>query len=314
MIESYSEAFTFIISIIPFFSFIFQFDSGFSCEFDKPEDATCNLKCQNDGVCKSGLKDNSFIQQLGKSIEGYDTQHAELFEHCVCSNNFFGIQCEHKMEICPGGDHVCLHGSQCVVRNEGGSTGEEKYMCDCDAAFDSLEKYAGKFCQYSSTDICTKNGQPGMGKANFAFCVNNGQCMGKVDDGEDPPGCFCPEGFYGDHCEYLEAEEEEDDTYTFEGDYVIPDIEPPPPAVSKLIRGLSAAVIVTVIAFIAVLLRSLLKGPSNAADIKNALSESESSAATTGIGNNFSGDGSMEDIEVEDYTNDHTDKTNVQIV
>lgn len=218
------------------------------------------------------------------------------------------------MEICPGGDHVCLHGSQCVVRNEGGSTGEEKYMCDCDAAFDSLEKYAGKFCQYSSTDICTKNGQPGMGKANFAFCVNNGQCMGKVDDGEDPPGCFCPEGFYGDHCEYLESEEEEDDTYTFEGDYVIPDIEPPPPTMSKLILGLSAAVIVTVIAFIAVLLRSLLKGPSNAADIKNALSESESSAATTGIANNYSGDSSMEDIEVEDYTNDHNDKTNVQIV
>lgn len=124
------------------------------------------------------------------------------------------------------------------------------------------------------------------------------------------------QGFYGDHCEYLEAEEEEDDTYTFEGDYVIPDIEPPPPAVSKLILGLSAAVIVTVVAFIAVLLRSLFKGQSNAADIKNALSESESSAEVTnatGVVNNYSGDGSLEDIEVEDYVNDNTD-TNVQIV
>ena len=295
-------------------------NSGHSCEFDKPEDATCSLKCQNGGQCKSGFKDNSFIQELGKSIEGYDTQHAELFEHCVCPNNFFGIQCEHKLEICPGGDHVCLHGSQCVVRNEGGSTGEVKYMCDCDAAFDSLEKYAGKFCQYSSTDICTKNGQPGMGKANFAFCVNNGQCKGKVNDGEDPPGCFCPEGFYGDHCEYLEVEEKDDDSYTFEGDYTIPDIQGPPAAMNDLVFGLSAAVIVVVIAFIVVLLRALFKGPgSNAADIKNALSETESSAAatnTTGIINTNSGDGSLEDIEVDDYVNNHTDKqmTNVQIV
>jgi hypothetical protein len=48
-----------------------------------------------------------------------------------------------------------------------------------------VEKYAGKFCQYTSTDICTRNGRPGVGKANFAFCVNNGRCVKKVDDTEE---------------------------------------------------------------------------------------------------------------------------------
>jgi hypothetical protein len=63
---------------------------------------------------------------------------------------------------------------------------------------------AGKFCQYTSTDICTKNGQPGVGKANFAFCVNNGLCKAKVEDNEAHPGCDCEEGFTGNHCEFLE--------------------------------------------------------------------------------------------------------------
>ena len=125
---------------------------------------------------------------------------------------------------------MCLHGSQCLAKNEGNSTvGEMYYMCDCDAAFDSLEKYAGKFCQYSSTDICTKNGQPGMGKANFAFCVNNGICKGRVEDGEDPPGCTCPDGFYGDHCEYLEEEKEEDNGKFDGGDNDLDDDYQTPP-------------------------------------------------------------------------------------
>ncbi len=224
-------------------------------------------------------------------------------------------------------------------------------MCDCDSAFDSLEKYAGKFCQYSSTDICTKNGQPGMGKANFAFCVNNGICKGKVEDGEDPPGCTCPEGFYGDHCEYLEEEKEEDEgkfdggvdvdpnVEVLDDDYQTPPIARPRPAVTKpspvvataaeskgpkkVVLGLAVAIIATVVIFVGVIVRALFKGPS-AADIKDALSEedtsSEAASNVSGIVQSGSGDGSLEDIEVDDYVNNHsnilTDKemTNVQIV
>jgi len=314
---------------------------GPSCEYNSEEDAKCNLKCQNGGQCRSGTKDNSLIEQLGKGIDGYnDTHHSELFEHCVCPHNYFGIQCEHKLEICPGGDHVCLHGSQCLAKNEGNSTlGEMYYMCDCDAAFDSLEKYAGKFCQYSSTDICTKNGQPGMGKANFAFCVNNGICKGRVEDGEDPPGCTCPDGFYGDHCEYLEEEKEEDNGKFDGGDNDLDDDYQTPPinaglrptiktkSPNAVVIGLSAAVIVAVIVFVGIIVRSLfVKGPgANAADVKDALGEEETSATPTssnmsGIVQSSSVDGSLEDIEVDDYVNNHSnvlsdkEMTNVQIV
>ncbi|KAL3894371.1 MAG: hypothetical protein SGARI_007766, partial [Bacillariaceae sp.] len=107
--------------------------------------------------------------------------------------------------ICPGGDHVCLHGSKCVAQDEGDGSAPTSHKCDCDHGFDAVEKYAGKFCQYTSTDICTKNGQPGIGKANFAFCVNNGLCKAKVADDEPHPGCVCENGFTGDHCEFLEG-------------------------------------------------------------------------------------------------------------
>ncbi|KAL3908371.1 MAG: hypothetical protein SGILL_008509, partial [Bacillariaceae sp.] len=44
---------------------------------------------------------------------------------------------------------------------------------------------------------------PGIGKANFAFCVNNGLCKAKVETDEPHPGCNCEDGFEGDHCEFL---------------------------------------------------------------------------------------------------------------
>lgn len=62
---------------------------------------------------------------------------------------------------------------------------KDEHACDCDNAATPNEKYAGKFCQYSSTDICTRTGKPGVGKANFAFCVNDGKCKAKVADNEE---------------------------------------------------------------------------------------------------------------------------------
>jgi hypothetical protein len=112
-------------------------------------------------------------------MSSFNITQSQLFEHCVCADGYFGLQCEHKLEICPGGDHVCLHGSKCVAVDEGNGSEATKHTCDCDDGFDAVEKYAGKFCQYTSTDICTENGQPGVGKANFAFCVNNGICKKK---------------------------------------------------------------------------------------------------------------------------------------
>jgi hypothetical protein len=173
------------------------------CEFRDSELATnCTLSCSNEGKCRTGSKDMSLIDQFGSELDDFNQTHTENWEHCVCPDGFFGVQCEHELEICPGGNHVCLHGSSCVEQS---GTTELSHECDCDGGFDSVEKYAGKYCQYTSTDICTKNGHPGVGKANFAFCVNSGKCKARVDDTEPHPGCICPEGFAGDHCEFLEG-------------------------------------------------------------------------------------------------------------
>ena len=276
------------------------------------------------------------------------TKHSEIFEHCVCPSEFFGIQCEHKLAICPGGDHVCLHGSQCVAHNEGGTDGDEiKYTCDCDQAFDAVERYAGSFCQYTSTDICTINGQPGMGKANFAFCVNNGSCKGKVKDGEDPPGCMCPKGYTGDHCEYLSEDNHDDLEDDADGNSFAEDsrdgkddtasagsssssVSPTNNESSKpslLVLAVSSAVIFIVLLFSILILRALFCGLSKEDVLQGALAEEEtrSSAVTISKSSNNAintshGDDNDSLEEVEDYVNDHanvlteSEMENVQIV
>ena len=142
------------------------------------------------------------IANAGAELNAYNQTHVTTWEHCVCPQGYFGVQCQHELEICPGSDHVCLHGSKCVAEDE---TTNLSHSCDCDSGFDAIEKIAGKYCQYTSTDICTKNGRPGVGKANFAFCVNSGKCKAKVRDNQRHPGCTCPDGFAGDHCEFLDG-------------------------------------------------------------------------------------------------------------
>jgi hypothetical protein len=157
---------------------------GPACELTNSQTAlTCTLACQNGGECRNGAKDTSMFTGFGPELSAYNKTHNGYWEHCVCPEGFFGIQCEHQLEICPGGQHVCLHGSKCVANGES-NVDTTTHECDCDSGFDAVEKYAGKFCQYSSTDICTVNGRPGVGKANFAFCVNNGTCKKKVADTE----------------------------------------------------------------------------------------------------------------------------------
>jgi hypothetical protein len=122
------------------------------------------------------------FEQFGNELLLYNETH-QLWEHCICPEGFFGIQCEQQLQICPGGGHICLHGSQCI--SEGGTTnGNRSQACDCSPAFNTAQQYAGKFCQYTSTDICTKTGQSGTGTSNVAFCVNNGKCKANVSQNE----------------------------------------------------------------------------------------------------------------------------------
>jgi hypothetical protein len=89
-----------------------------------------------------------------------------------------------------------------------GATGSSNHKCDCASAFSADERYAGKFCQYSSTDLCTKNPDTTSGRStNNAFCVNNGICKARIEDGESHPGCNCPDGYEGEHCEFIKGKQ-----------------------------------------------------------------------------------------------------------
>eukprot|EP00980_Cylindrotheca_fusiformis_P014368 scaffold3827_cov179-Cylindrotheca_fusiformis.AAC.32 len=181
---------------------------GDQCEhhasMNETDVTNCNLDCRNDGNCRVGKKDTSLFSDFEEPLqEAGLKKHTDIgFQYCVCPEGYFGILCEHKLDICPGGEHICLHGSRCVGVNE---TTDLAHECDCKDGFDSLKTFAGKFCQYESTDICTKSRQPGLGKSKMAFCVNNGKCKGRVEETEDHPGCDCPDKYAGPHCEYLKG-------------------------------------------------------------------------------------------------------------
>ncbi|CAJ1892957.1 unnamed protein product [Cylindrotheca closterium] len=183
---------------------------GASCEHpgsaaidDVPK---CALQCKNGGSCRIGQKDTSLFSQFGADMEKYNQTNID-FQHCVCPDGYFGVQCEHQLDVCPGGEHVCLHGSKCVAINESDPDTLE-HKCDCEDSFDSINQFAGKYCQFESTDMCTKNGKPGLSNAKNAFCVNGGKCKSTVDDDQQRhPGCDCPDKYTGDHCEFIVGRE-----------------------------------------------------------------------------------------------------------
>jgi hypothetical protein len=181
------------------------------CEYTKKESqhTACTLECQNNGFCRKGAKDISVLEKYEQINGGLhrlltqsadDKAYAGDFEHCVCPKGYVGLQCEYKMDVCPGGDQVCLNGADCVpYRNEEGL----QFQCDCATASDNTKFFAGKYCEYSSTEICSTNGQVTKGSDSYTFCVNDGECVDNVDEsGESKPECECKDGFEGDHCEF----------------------------------------------------------------------------------------------------------------
>jgi hypothetical protein len=111
------------------------------------------------------------------------------FQHCVCPNNFAGTYCEHQLDSCGDGQHLCLHGSKCV------GIGDEQ-LCDCDQADSPLASFfVGSHCEHPVNDICTENSPDsntpskltfgnGMPGAALDFCVNGRTCKEKVPQNE----------------------------------------------------------------------------------------------------------------------------------
>ncbi|GAX19995.1 hypothetical protein FisN_1Lh531 [Fistulifera solaris] len=176
------------------------------CEFadQNLQVPTCSLQCKNHGVCRKGAKDVSMLDRFGLNKDGHRhlaEKYNEDFEHCVCPAGYAGLVCEYKVDVCPGGEHACLNGGECNLSTLDG--GDITFKCDCSSAKASGSLFAGGFCEMESTEYCTVDRmRPDLGLGQDAFCTNKGKCLQYVEHGESHPGCECPKGFYGDHCEY----------------------------------------------------------------------------------------------------------------
>lgn len=113
-----------------------------------------------------------------------------------------------QRNVCRDG-HVCEHGSTCVES----LFYEHKYVCDCTTATttaaddgkNTVSVYAGLSCQHEATTFCTTDGPSVVNP--HAFCVNEGTCRSKVSNNDNDvvvhPGCTCPIGYTGEHCQYI---------------------------------------------------------------------------------------------------------------
>ena len=146
----------------------------------------CSLDCKNGGECILGI--TSFDQE-------HDLVHlfdnTDEFQRCECPAGYGGKLCETPRIEC--GEHHCFNGGSCLTRD---INGETKHHCDCSTAAMGDYLFAGRFCQYQSSSICT----PKESENGELFCVNGGSCKS-----ESHEGCTCPDGYYGHSCEFKTA-------------------------------------------------------------------------------------------------------------
>mmetsp|Transcript_9759 Transcript_9759/g.12087 ORF Transcript_9759/g.12087 Transcript_9759/m.12087 type:complete len:438 (+) Transcript_9759:166-1479(+) len=119
-------------------------------------------------------------------------------EICVCDSGWGGKLCNMEFTVCRDGG-FCYNGSKCVKK------ADNRYGCDCTTAY-SHNAFAGHMCEHPATSYC----EFGASVSYRSFCSNNGKCKDYVFEGKDGsldhPGCNCPDGFEGDHCQYLLGE------------------------------------------------------------------------------------------------------------
>jgi hypothetical protein len=135
----------------------------------------------NHGICRTGAKDVSMLKKFNFTRNRRSLANSLFnsdFEHCVCPVGYVGLKCETKLDVCPGGQHACLHGGDCKTSMKDGIM---EYVCDCTNAISRTSRFAGEYCEEESTQFCTIDGQmPLGGPASNAFCTNGGTCKGKV--------------------------------------------------------------------------------------------------------------------------------------
>lgn len=137
--------------------------------------------------------------------------------YCHCPTFHAGPECEVQFEQCPGtspyNETFCDNGAKCV--RDINYDGEVYYHCGCDTEkTDYSSAYARRTCKRMSTVFClpedektSQEIQQSLGQAGGAYCMNGGRCKRMDSTVKRHPGCECPAGWSGLHCEYPETEQ-----------------------------------------------------------------------------------------------------------
>lgn len=102
------------------------------------------------------------------------------------------------------------------------------YECDCEEGSEH-SAFAGSMCEHAATSFC----EYGVAVSKHAFCVNGGECKDVIIAGETHPGCNCPEGYGGMHCEIKPGDSEDGPSYKYSGGYDNDDRDTPPTVATK---------------------------------------------------------------------------------
>mmetsp|Transcript_9023 Transcript_9023/g.26947 ORF Transcript_9023/g.26947 Transcript_9023/m.26947 type:complete len:1468 (-) Transcript_9023:215-4618(-) len=179
---------------------------GIHCEFHKSEAAeysnpnACKLECKNGGKCSAGVKDFGTAETSG--LPFLKEKHIN-FEHCVCPAGFTGVDCSIKFDVCDE-NHACPYGSTCSFRGKTVS-GKKMFTCNCKGVTDENgNAVAGEHCQHQATEYCVLR-QSSL----HSFCTHNGKCVDQISAEEKHPGCICPPGWTGNHCEFQQKQSTE---------------------------------------------------------------------------------------------------------
>ena len=122
------------------------------------------IQCQNGGICQIGKKNfakHDFLAPFGNGPRHINGMH------CVCPDEFTGIQCEVKVDICVQNKHACFNGGSCKP-DESADFG---YTCDCNVGANDPAAI-GEHCENLATTSCEANEK----FSKHAFCTNGGEC------------------------------------------------------------------------------------------------------------------------------------------
>lgn len=186
----------------------------------------CDIHCLNGGSCQRRLETAVDDPHRFDLVSEGGNQQQDQRHYCVCPTGYTGSFCEIKLIVCSNAvaaasdpkqqkqQMMCPNGKACQRAVD--DSGVEFFHCACDfAASDLSLPYAAKFCEHTSTTFCHLDGDSTTldakkkqdrhslgGTARSSFCTNGGSCKEiEVKGGRHHPGCNCPAGFTGQHCE-----------------------------------------------------------------------------------------------------------------